>query len=159
VLVTAHRRESFGAPLREAFGALRETRRRFPTSCCSTRCIRTRTCAARGRSCWGHPRIRLTRRSTTSTWYALRHAALAITDSGGIQEEAPSFGTPVLVLREVTERPEAVEAGVARAGRHGPGPHRGAAWLLLRGTRPGPGPTRTAMAGRGSASPTSWCTR
>jgi UDP-N-acetylglucosamine 2-epimerase (non-hydrolysing) len=39
---------------------------------------------------------------------------LAITDSGGIQEEAPSFGTPVLVLREVTERPEAVEAGVAR---------------------------------------------
>jgi UDP-N-acetylglucosamine 2-epimerase (non-hydrolysing) len=39
---------------------------------------------------------------------------LAITDSGGIQEEAPSFGTPVLVLREVTERPEAIEAGVAR---------------------------------------------
>jgi UDP-N-acetylglucosamine 2-epimerase (non-hydrolysing) len=37
-----------------------------------------------------------------------------ITDSGGIQEEAPSFGTPVLVLRDVTERPEAVEAGAAQ---------------------------------------------
>jgi UDP-N-acetylglucosamine 2-epimerase (non-hydrolysing) len=39
---------------------------------------------------------------------------LTVTDSGGIQEEAPSFGAPVLVLRDVTERPEAVEAGVAR---------------------------------------------
>jgi UDP-N-acetylglucosamine 2-epimerase (non-hydrolysing) len=37
-----------------------------------------------------------------------------LTDSGGIQEEAPSFGKPVLVLREVTERPEGIEAGVAR---------------------------------------------
>jgi UDP-N-acetylglucosamine 2-epimerase (non-hydrolysing) len=48
--------------------------------------------------------------------YALRHAALTITDSGGIQEEAPSFGTPVLVLRDVTERPEAVSAGRAARG-------------------------------------------
>ena len=45
---------------------------------------------------------------------ALRRATLVLTDSGGIQEEAPSFGTPVLVLREVTERPEGVRAGVAR---------------------------------------------
>jgi UDP-N-acetylglucosamine 2-epimerase len=37
-----------------------------------------------------------------------------LTDSGGIQEEAPAVGTPVLVLREVTERPEAIEAGTAR---------------------------------------------
>ena len=40
-------------------------------------------------------------------------AALILSDSGGIQEEAPSYGKPVLVLREVTERPEGVEAGVA----------------------------------------------
>jgi UDP-N-acetylglucosamine 2-epimerase (non-hydrolysing) len=44
---------------------------------------------------------------------ALDRAVLVLTDSGGIQEEAPTFGTPVLVLREVTERPEGVEAGVA----------------------------------------------
>jgi UDP-N-acetylglucosamine 2-epimerase len=44
----------------------------------------------------------------------LRAARLVLTDSGGIQEEAPTFGKPVLVLRETTERPEGVEAGVAR---------------------------------------------
>ena len=43
----------------------------------------------------------------------MAHAAVVLTDSGGIQEEAPTFGAPVLVLREVTERPEGVEAGVA----------------------------------------------
>jgi UDP-N-acetylglucosamine 2-epimerase (non-hydrolysing) len=46
--------------------------------------------------------------------FLLRRAALVLTDSGGLQEEAPAFGKPVLVLREVTERPEAVEAGAAR---------------------------------------------
>jgi UDP-N-acetylglucosamine 2-epimerase (non-hydrolysing) len=44
----------------------------------------------------------------------MKHAALILTDSGGIQEEAPTFGVPVLVMRESTERPEALEAGVAR---------------------------------------------
>lgn len=43
--------------------------------------------------------------------YLLKHAYLVLTDSGGIQEEAPSLGKPVLVMREVTERPEAIEAG------------------------------------------------
>ena len=46
--------------------------------------------------------------------YLLRHAYLVLTDSGGIQEEAPSLGKPVLVMRETTERPEAVEAGTVR---------------------------------------------
>ena len=46
--------------------------------------------------------------------YLMRHATLVLTDSGGIQEEAPGLGKPVLVLREVTERPEAVEAGTVR---------------------------------------------
>ena len=44
----------------------------------------------------------------------MRRARFVLTDSGGIQEEAPTFGKPVLVLREKTERPEGVEAGVAR---------------------------------------------
>ena len=62
-----------------------------------------------------HPRIRLTDPlDYLDLLYALRRATLVLTDSGGIQEEAPSFGTPVLVLRDVTERPEGIEAGVAR---------------------------------------------
>jgi UDP-N-acetylglucosamine 2-epimerase (non-hydrolysing) len=44
----------------------------------------------------------------------LSRAHLVLTDSGGVQEEAPSAGVPVLVLRDVTERPEAIEAGTAR---------------------------------------------
>jgi UDP-N-acetylglucosamine 2-epimerase (non-hydrolysing) len=43
----------------------------------------------------------------------LRHCEFVLTDSGGIQEEAPAFGKPVVVLRDNTERPEAVEAGTA----------------------------------------------
>ncbi|HUF49190.1 MAG TPA: UDP-N-acetylglucosamine 2-epimerase (non-hydrolyzing) [Longimicrobiales bacterium] len=116
VLVTAHRRESFGAPLREAFAALREIADRFddvvllypvhPNP-------NVRAAAAEVLS--GHDRIRLTTPlDYLDLLHALRHAVLAVTDSGGIQEEAPSFGTPVLVLREVTERPEAVDAGLAR---------------------------------------------
>jgi UDP-N-acetylglucosamine 2-epimerase (non-hydrolysing) len=46
--------------------------------------------------------------------YLLKHCYLVLTDSGGIQEEAPSLGKPVLVMREVTERPEAVDAGTVR---------------------------------------------
>ena len=46
--------------------------------------------------------------------YLLKHAYLVLTDSGGIQEEAPSLGKPVLVMRDITERPEAVEAGTVR---------------------------------------------
>ena len=46
--------------------------------------------------------------------YLIRRCALVLTDSGGIQEEAPSFGKPVLIMRETTERMEAVQAGVAK---------------------------------------------
>jgi UDP-N-acetylglucosamine 2-epimerase (non-hydrolysing) len=61
-----------------------------------------------------HPRIHLTDPlDYMDLVMALQRSALVLTDSGGIQEEAPTFGTPVLVLREVTERPEGVEAGVA----------------------------------------------
>jgi UDP-N-acetylglucosamine 2-epimerase (non-hydrolysing) len=46
--------------------------------------------------------------------YLLKHCYVVLTDSGGIQEEAPSLGKPVLVMRDVTERPEAVEAGTVQ---------------------------------------------
>ena len=62
----------------------------------------------------GHPRIDLVEPlGYRDLVLALKGAHLVLTDSGGIQEEAPTFGTPVLVLRRVTERPEGVEAGVA----------------------------------------------
>ena len=46
--------------------------------------------------------------------HLMKHATLILTDSGGIQEEAPAFGIPTLVLRDVTERPEGVEAGTLK---------------------------------------------
>jgi UDP-N-acetylglucosamine 2-epimerase (non-hydrolysing) len=61
-----------------------------------------------------HPRIHLIQPlDYLDLVTALRRAALVLTDSGGIQEEAPTFGVPVLVLRNVTERPEGIAAGVA----------------------------------------------
>jgi UDP-N-acetylglucosamine 2-epimerase len=46
--------------------------------------------------------------------HLMKHATFLLTDSGGLQEEAPSFGIPVLVMRETTERPEGVEAGTLK---------------------------------------------
>ena len=63
----------------------------------------------------GHPRIELTAPLDYEHFVALMDRAyLILTDSGGIQEEAPSLGKPVLVMRDVTERTEAIEAGTAR---------------------------------------------
>jgi len=115
VLVTAHRRESFGAPLREAFSALRELADLHPETVLlypvhPNPNVRGPASELLG----GHDRILLSAPlDYLDLLFALRHASLAITDSGGIQEEAPSFGVPVLVLREVTERPEGIDAGVA----------------------------------------------
>jgi UDP-N-acetylglucosamine 2-epimerase (non-hydrolysing) len=115
VLVTAHRRESFGAPLREAFSALRELADLHPDVLLlypvhPNPNVRLPAHQLLG----GHERILLVQPlDYLDLLHALRHATLAITDSGGIQEEAPSFGVPTLVLRDVTERPEGVAAGVA----------------------------------------------
>jgi UDP-N-acetylglucosamine 2-epimerase (non-hydrolysing) len=63
----------------------------------------------------GHPRIHLLQPLRYEEFILLlSHAWLIVSDSGGIQEEAPTLGKPLLILRENTERPEAVEAGVAK---------------------------------------------
>lgn len=63
----------------------------------------------------GHPRIRLVAPLGYAQFVqAMKQAYFIISDSGGVQEEAPALGKPVLVLREETERPEAVEVGVVR---------------------------------------------
>jgi UDP-N-acetylglucosamine 2-epimerase (non-hydrolysing) len=116
ILMTSHRREAFGEPMRRAFLAIRELVDTFPDTVLvypvhpnpNVRAAVQDTLA-------GHERILLTEPfGYLDLVAALKHASLVITDSGGIQEEAPTFRCRVMVLREVTERPEAVTAGFAR---------------------------------------------
>lgn len=116
VLITVHRRESFGAPLREVFAALRQLAESFP----DVRWIYPvhRNPNVRGPAheiLGGLPNLELHEPfDYRELVRRLMRCRFALTDSGGIQEEAPTFGKPVLVLRETTERPEGVDAGVAR---------------------------------------------
>lgn len=114
-LVTLHRRESFGQPIRDALGAILDLVEAEPDlhvvyPVHPNPNVRGPAHEILG----GHPRIDLLDPVDYFDLMAVvRWADLVLTDSGGIQEEAPSFGTPVLVLREVTERPEGIEAGAA----------------------------------------------
>jgi UDP-N-acetylglucosamine 2-epimerase (non-hydrolysing) len=124
VLLTVHRRESFGAPLRQVFGAVRDlvedfggaVRVVFPVH--PNPAVRRDAEATLGRVDHVHLTPPL---DYVSMVHVMRRSTLILTDSGGIQEEAPSLGVPVLVLRDLTERPEAAEAGFARiVGTDGP---------------------------------------
>jgi UDP-N-acetylglucosamine 2-epimerase (non-hydrolysing) len=135
-LLTTHRRESFGAPMDRALGAVRRLVETHPT----LRILapvhpNPRVRESVGRLLGGHPRIHLVAPLVYPDLVrALARARLVLTDSGGIQEEAPTFGTPVLVLREVTERPEGVEAGVAElVGTDPEAIHRAASARLAEG--------------------------
>jgi UDP-N-acetylglucosamine 2-epimerase (non-hydrolysing) len=115
VLVTTHRRESFGAPLRSTCAAIRDLAARFPElqfvlpvhpNPEVKRTVEELLCDLPGMHLI--PPV-----DYLEFVHLLSRADLVLTDSGGLQEEAPSLGKPVLVLREVTERPEGVEAGTA----------------------------------------------
>ena len=116
ILVTAHRRENFGAPLQEAFRSIRELSDRFPDTLWvypvhPNPNVRKMAHGELGKI----PRVILTTPvSYTDLVALLKKSTLVLTDSGGLQEEAPSLGKPVLVLRNVTERPEAVRAGTVK---------------------------------------------
>lgn len=116
LLLTAHRRESFGESLREVFRAVREVADRVDGLQVLYPVHPNPNVAGPARELLSdHPGIHLTEPlGYLDLVAALRAARLVLTDSGGIQEEAPTFATPVLVLRRVTERPEGIEAGVAR---------------------------------------------
>ncbi len=116
ILMTAHRRENFGAPMEEAFGAIRALIDRFDdTALLYPVHPNPNVKQPAERILGGHPRIRLTAPLEYEPFVAAMKAAyLVITDSGGVQEEAPALGKPVLVLRNETERPEAVDAGVVK---------------------------------------------
>lgn len=115
VLITSHRRESFGEPMHRAFRAIARLARRFPDHSFVFPVHPNPNVTAALDELRQVPNVRLVEpvdyRQLVS-W--LRAARLVLTDSGGIQEEAPTFGKPVLVLRNTTERPEGVERGVAR---------------------------------------------
>lgn len=121
ILVTAHRRENFGRPLEEICDALRELVERHDVDVLYPVHPNPNVeSVVRGRLA-DHPRIRLTGPLDYPHFVsAMKSAHLILTDSGGVQEEAPTFGKPVLVLRDQTERPEGVAAGTACVV----GPHR-----------------------------------
>ena len=152
VLLTAHRRESFGAPLREVFRAVRELAERHGDVEVIYPLHPNPNVTAPARELLGdHPRIRLIEPlDYLDLITALRAATLVLTDSGGIQEEAPSFGVPVLVLREVTERPEGVEAGAARLVGTSAERIAAAADAILAG-KPGHAPSTSNPYGDGRA--------
>ncbi len=116
VLVTTHRRESFGAPLASicaAVGAL--ARRRWDCDFVIPVHPNPRVRATLVPALEGRANVHLLEPLGYREFVQLMaRAHLILTDSGGVQEEAPSLGVPVLVLRETTERPEAVAAGAAR---------------------------------------------
>lgn len=116
ILVTAHRRENLGAPLENVFRALRRLVDKhhgvyivYPVHL--NPAVQKSAQAVLG----GHDRIHLIPPiDYLDLVNLLEKAYMVVTDSGGIQEEAPALGKPVMVLRKVTERPEAVAAGTAR---------------------------------------------
>jgi len=115
IVVTAHRRESFGAGIERICDALLQLADRPDLQLVYPVHRNPNVLDPVTRRLGGHPRIVLTDPLDYVSFVDLmRRAYLLITDSGGIQEEAPSLGKPVLVLREQTERPEAVEAGTVK---------------------------------------------
>jgi len=117
VLVTAHRHENFGPPLESVCRALQEIAERYRAGIHIVYSVHLNP------NVWG-PVHRLLAHVPNITLLPpldylelvrlLERSHLVLTDSGGIQEEAPGLGKPVLVLREVTERPEAVDAGTVK---------------------------------------------
>jgi UDP-N-acetylglucosamine 2-epimerase (non-hydrolysing) len=116
VLVTGHRRESFGEGLRQMCRALKQIADRYPDVIIVYPVHYNPNVRSPVNELLGnHPRIRLIEPVDYPAFvYLMQRSALIITDSGGVQEEAPSLGKPVLVTRYTTERPEALQQGVAK---------------------------------------------
>lgn len=116
VLITSHRRESFGGPLEATCRAVRTLAERFPEVSFvfpvhANPNVRRTVEQLLGRVPGVHllPPV-----GYREFLHLLEHCHFVVTDSGGVQEEAPTMGKPLLLLRRLTERPEALEAGLAR---------------------------------------------
>jgi UDP-N-acetylglucosamine 2-epimerase (non-hydrolysing) len=136
IVLTTHRRESFGEVMAQNLRVLRRFVEARPDCALVFPVHPNPAVVWAARSVLnGHPRVRLLDPLGYEDFIALlAEAWLIVSDSGGVQEEAPSLGRPLLILRENTERPEAVQSGVARlvGGR----PERLAA-LLEEAAQPG----------------------
>ena len=116
LLATAHRRENFGAPLGQICSAIPALIEKFPELSAVLPVHPNPSVRAAI-----HAKLRDRERiflvdplSYPEFIHLMKRAALVLSDSGGVQEEAPTVRTPVLVMREITERPEAVESGWAQ---------------------------------------------
>ena len=115
ILVTGHRRENFGAPFEAICQALARLAARGDVEVVYPVHLNPAVQAPARRILGGVPHVHLLPPLGYAAFtHLLMQAAIVLTDSGGIQEEAPSLGKPVLVMRDVTERPEALAAGTAR---------------------------------------------
>lgn len=116
ILITAHRRENLGEPMHHAFRAIRrvmeehaDVKAIYPIH------MNPKVRAAAHAELDGFDRLRIIEPLDVVDFHNFMAASyFVLTDSGGIQEEAPSLGKPVLVMRDTTERPEGVEAGTLK---------------------------------------------
>ena len=114
MLVTAHRRESFGEPMLNIYRAVADIVEARPDVTAVIPVHKNPNAQAAAKTVAGRERIILTEPMETAAFHSLMSRAyLILTDSGGIQEEAAALGVPVLVAREVTERQEGIDAGNA----------------------------------------------
>jgi len=115
ILVTAHRRENFGRPLEDICHALMELTERGDVEIVYPVHLNPNVQEPVNRLLKDVAHITLLQPlDYLPLVHLMKHATLILTDSGGIQEEAPAFGIPTLVLRDVTERPEGVDAGTLK---------------------------------------------
>jgi UDP-N-acetylglucosamine 2-epimerase (non-hydrolysing) len=116
ILATVHRRENWGEPLAGIAQAFLQILDKFPDTALLLPLHRNPTVREPLQAVLGdHPRVFLTEPLDYAELVgAIQRCHLILTDSGGLQEEAPSLGKPVLVLRETTERPEAISGGTAK---------------------------------------------
>ncbi|TCI46134.1 UDP-N-acetylglucosamine 2-epimerase (non-hydrolyzing) [Exiguobacterium sp. SH3S2] len=116
ILLTAHRRENLGEPLYNIFEAVRELIETHPdVEVVYPIHLNPTVQEAAQHTLHGVERVHLIEPLSVIDFHNfMAHSYLILTDSGGIQEEAPSLGVPVLVLRDTTERPEGVEAGTLK---------------------------------------------
>lgn len=113
VLITAHRRENFGDGFLQICAAVKDLAKKYiNTHFIYPVHLNPNVCKPVYEILGGFDNIHLIKPLEYESFvYLLKHSHLVLTDSGGIQEEAPSLGKPVLVMRETTERPEAVNVG------------------------------------------------